>query len=165
MHTAHYSLVLSDVKNRTNNQMAERSLQKHVPPTMYKPKLLHIVILIFCYILLQSTESGDTVCAEIKENLQPLPQEAAGELDEKKIFEVDEVPTHSKSQNISDTTTSGRRFMGRDVCLVNCGKAPVTEKPKREENVVEESRLNLVPPVNRQKRLTELLRAIDGFSK
>ena len=48
---------------------------------------------------------------------------------------------------------------------MNYGKAQVTEKPKREEKVVEEPRFNLVPPVNKQKRLTELLRAIDGYSK
>lgn len=113
----------------------------------------------------KSTESTDTICKEVKENLQPLPQEASNELERKEIFEVDEIPINCKSQNSNDKTTGGRRFMGRDICLVNCGKAPVTEKPKREEKVVEESRLNLIPPINRQKRLTELLRAIDGYSE
>lgn len=111
------------------------------------------------------TDSADTLHKESKENLQPLPQDAVTEVGERKTIKLDEVPTNSKSQNSGDSTTGGRRFMGRDICLVNCGKAPVVEKPRREEKVVEESRLNLVPPVNRQKRLTELLRAIDGYSE
>lgn len=110
-----------------------------------------------------NTESADAVHKEIKENLQPLLQEAAvNELKGKKILEANEVSANCKSQNGSENATGGRRFMGRDLCLVNCGKAPVAENPKRREKVVEESRINLVPPVNRQKRLTELLRAIDG---
>lgn len=111
------------------------------------------------------TDSADTLHKDSKENLQPSPQEVVIEVGERKTVKLDNVPAYSKSQNSGDSTTGGRRFMGRDICLVNCGKAPVVEKPRREEKVVEESRLNLVPPVNRQTRLTELLRAIDGCSE